>query len=244
MQFRGVLSLAGAIVAAVALVSASGAAPAKNHNGAGIDVSSRAAIVHYLRAIHVNPTGLVIQRGRRNYAGARCPGTGWTCTRTTHPVVQVARAGGKNTFACSTARCAVVQVAMGPSRANKGTCIRTTGLSQSCTIVQSGATADNMAVVFENARTQSGLTQTASATASITQTATGANSNQACVYQAINIDASTVALRGTPVNASLEAHQSVTVTQDALGGHNWAKQAADSSGNCTGSAITQTQTVT
>ena len=230
MHLKGIFSLCGAIAAAVALVSASGATTAKNHSSSRIDVSSRAAIVHYLRSINVSPKGLVIQRGRFNYAGARCPGKGWACTRTTHPVVQVARAGGGNRFACSAARCVVVQVAPAAARPNKGVCIKTTGLTQSCVITQSGGT-DNMAVVYESARTISGLTQTASATASITQTATGtSNSNQACVYQEINIDGSTVKGRGTPVNVTLEAHQSVTITQHASGGSNLAQDSATSAG--------------
>ena len=108
MHFKGILSLCGTIVAAVALVAASGATTTKSHTIARIDVSSRAAIVHYLRSNHVNPKGLVIQRGRHNYAGARCPGKRWTCTHTTHTVVQIAAAGGKNMFSCLAARCAVV----------------------------------------------------------------------------------------------------------------------------------------
>jgi hypothetical protein len=249
VHIKRIFSLCGAIVAAVALVSASGATTGKNQSSSRIDVSSRAAIVHYLRSIHVSPKGLVIQRGRHNYAGNRCPGKGWTCTRTTHPVVQVARAGGRNLFTCSAARCVGVQVAQAPARQNKGVCIKTTGLSQSCVITQSSATADNVAVVYENTGKLTGLTQTASSTASITQTATGAlNSNQACVFQSINIDGSTVARRGTPVTVTLEAHQSVTVTQDARGGNNSAQDSATSTGNCTTNPttnpLTQAQTLT
>jgi hypothetical protein len=212
--------------------------------------------VHYLRSIHVSPKGLVIQRGLRNYAGTRCPGRGWTCTRTTHPVVQVARRGGGNMFTCSTARCVVVQVALAPARQNKGVCIKTTGLTQSCVIVQSSATMDNLAVVYEDAGNKQGLTQTASYTASITQTATGPhNRNQACVHQVITLLGNTNARRGTPVNVSLEAHQSVTVTQDAigtsdldhpLGGSNSAQASAtsDPAGVCTSDPLTQVQTLT
>jgi hypothetical protein len=255
VHIKRIFSLCGAIVAAVALVSASGATTTKNHNGSRIDVSSRAAIVHYLRSIHVNPKGLVIQRGRSNYAGTRCPGKGWTCTRTTHPVVQIARAGGRNTFTCSMARCVVVQVAPASARPNKGVCIKTTGLTQSCVITQSSATADNIAVVYEDAGNKAGLTQTASYTASITQTATGLhNKNQACVHQAISLIGSTVARRGTPVNVSLEAHQSVTITQDAAGqdvagNGNLAQDSAvlsATTANCTtdGTPLSQTQTLT
>jgi hypothetical protein len=244
---KGMLSLSAVLVAAIGLVSASGAGTASTRSANRIDVSTRVSIVHYLRTIHVNPKGLVIQRGARNYAGPKCPGRGWTCTSTTHPVVQVARAGGKNAFACSTARCAVVQVATAGARPNKGVCIKTTGLTQSCTINQSGP-GPNTAGVYENAGNQGGLTQTASYTATITQLATdtsAAGSNTACVTQAISLTGSTVARRGAPVTVTLEAHQSVTIAQNVLGmGANSAQFAADSSGNCTVQPLAQTQTLT
>ncbi len=66
-----------------------------------INVSTRAAVVHYLRSIHVSAKHVVIQRGLRNYAGAHCPGKGWTCAGTRHTVVQIAKRGGQNRFACA-----------------------------------------------------------------------------------------------------------------------------------------------
>ena len=240
-------SLSVAFLAAAVLVSASGAAATKGRTLTGIDVSTRSAAVQYLRSIHVNPTGVVIQRGVRNYAGPSCPGSGWRCTTTTHPVVQVAAAGGKNTFRCGTASCAVVQIASAPTLApNMASCIRTTGLGQSCTISQSSSTKDNVAVVYENAVKTSGVTQTASSAASITQLATGAsNSNTACVTQNINVDGSTVAKKGTPVNVTLEAHQTVNITQNALGsGGNTAASSATPTGTCGTGVLGQTQTLT
>ena len=241
--------LSVAFLAAVTLVSASGAATTKWQAVTGIDVSTRAAVVHYLRSIHVNPTGLVIQRGARNYAGRSCPGKGWSCTTTIRPVVQVASAGGRNMFSCSTARCAVVQVAAAPTVApNTAKCIKTTGLGQSCTISQSSSTKDNLAIVYENSVKTSGLTQTAVSTASITQRATGAsNSNTACVYQNIDVTGSTVAKNGTPVNVTLEAHQTVNITQDATGsGGNFAESGATAvgGGGCSGTVIAQNQRLT
>jgi hypothetical protein len=242
-----VLSCFTAVVAAMALISASGAATTKAQSVAKIDVSTRAAVVHFLRSIHVNPKHVVIQHGHRNYAGAHCPGKGWVCTTTQHAVVQIARAGGSNRFRCSTARCAVVQVSAQAKNApttNTATCIKTSGLGQSCSINQSSASANNVAIVYQNEPKTSGLTQTASATASITQQATGSNSNTACVFQAIAVDGSTVAKKGTPVAVSLEAHQSLAITQDSLHGSNSAAQSATSGGACTGSTVTQSQTLT
>ncbi len=109
--------LAVAMIVGIALVSASGALATTNTQTATrhaqtatkIDVSTRAAVVHYLRSIHVSAKGVVIQRGLRNYAGAHCPGKGWTCAGTRHTVVQIAKRGGLNRFACRTAKCVVVQ---------------------------------------------------------------------------------------------------------------------------------------
>jgi hypothetical protein len=247
VHFKEILSLCGAIVAAVALVSASGASTAKTHKFARIDVSSRSAIVHYLRSIHVNPKGFVVQRGLHNYAGPSCPGTRWSCTRTTHPVVQVAPAGGMNRFSCAGARCAVVQVAAAsaPNRGNVATCIKTNGLGQSCTISQSSPSG-NTAGVYEDNNKTTGLTQTASFSASITQTASSGD-NTACVHQVITMDGSTN-LKGTkasPITVALEAHQTITITQDSPSGHNYATQeAAPTTTNFCFGRLNQTQSLT
>ena len=104
------LSLSVAFLAAAALVSGSGAATTKAQRTVKINVSTRAAVVHYLRSIHVNPKGAVIQRGARNYAGARCPGGRWTCASTKHTVVQIAKPGGQNRFVCKSSKCVIVQL--------------------------------------------------------------------------------------------------------------------------------------
>src|SRR5207302_4114727 len=122
----------------------------KAQRDAAVDVSTRAAVIDYLRSIHIDPRGVVVERGVRNYAGARCPGLGWTCTTTMHPVVQVAPAHGRNTFRCSSASCAVVQVAsLRASGTNTASCIKTKGLAQVCTISQVSSTASHTAVVYE-----------------------------------------------------------------------------------------------
>jgi hypothetical protein len=220
------------------------------------NLSTRAGAARYLRAIGVDPRGLVIQRGARNYAGPSCPGAGWACTSTAHPVIQIAAAGGKNTFLCTSGRCAVVQttrsgIAAKTTRSltaaaatNKATCIKTTGLGQSCSISQNSPSANNEAIVYENITKASGLTQTASSTAQITQRTTGSNTtNKACVFQIIDVTGSTVAKKGVPVTVALEAHQSISITQDsATGGNSLAS--ASSTGSCAGTRLMQTQTLT
>ncbi len=245
-MFAKVFSLCVAFVAAVALLSAPSAAIAKARKGT-VDVSTRAAVVKYLRSIHIDPRGVVIQRGSRNYAGAKCPGRAWSCTTTTHPVVQVAPARGRNSFRCSTASCVVVQVANLPvTGTNTAACIRTAGSTQTCTINQTSSTANNRAVVYENITNSVGLTQNATSTASITQTATGpanaSNSNEACVYQAISLDRSlTTPAASVPLTQS--AHQTVTIKQDSANGGNSADESATPLGQCTSGPITQRQTL-
>jgi hypothetical protein len=244
------LGLAVIVIVGAMLVSASGAATTKAQRVTRIDVSTRAAVIHYLHSIHVKAKGAVIQRGSRNYAGARCPGRGWTCASTKHTVVQIAKLGGQNRFVCKSSKCAVVQISglahgvylSGPHLAgkggggNSGVCVKTgsaatTGTGQSCTINQSG-TGSNTAVVYENSLKVSGLMASAAYTAVINQTATdGTHGNKACVTQNINLDGSTTGLKGKPVTVSLQGHQSVIITQDAAGsGPNTAATAAVASG--------------
>jgi hypothetical protein len=263
MRARFWFTVLAALVAATVLTSATGASTAKHAKVPRIDVSTRAAVIHYLRSIHVSTKGVVIQRGLRNYAGAHCPGKHWACANTRHTVVQIAKRGGQNRFLCRSSRCVVVQFSgisggaylagrslqSTAAKPNKATCIKTTGLGASCSITQSSATdgVDNVAGVYESAGKLTGLTQSATYSASITQTATGSsNGNRACVTQVVTLDGSTTpsGKKGSPINVGLEAHQSVTITQDATGsGANSASEAADSSGGCTGSSIAQNQTL-
>jgi hypothetical protein len=246
-----IFSLIAALVAAVVVVGGSGAGTTKVRKATQIDVSTRSAVIHYLRSIHVNPRGVVIQRGVRNYAGPKCPGKGWTCAGTARTVVQVASRGGKNTFACATASCAIVQVAAAPTATNTAKCIKTTGLSGSCSINQTSSSANNVAIVVQGqvaGAKMSGLSQTASYTAQITQRTTADSAfNRACVLQQVNIDGSTnlSGKKGVGVSVNLAAHQSVTVKQDSLSGANTVKRAT-ASGTCDadGTALTQDQTLT
>ncbi len=242
MRLRVFFSLVAAGLAATALATASGAGALKVAKVGSLDLSTRSAVIDYLRTIHVDPTGLVIQRGLRNYAGPSCPGRGWTCTSTAHAVVQVASAAGRNTFSCSSRTCAVVQVARAAAADNTAKCIKITGLTQSCTINQSSASSNNIAVVYEAEVGALAPTQTASQTASITQQATGpANTNTACVSHNVVVDGSTAA-RSTPINVVLEAHQTLTVKQDSTNGGNAAQSSATLRGDCdTGHPLTQRQ---
>lgn len=273
MRAKVLLSLVGATIAAVALVSASGAATARAQKVTRLDVSTRSAVVHYLRSIHVKAKGAVVQRGALNYAGAHCPGTEWTCASTKHTVVQIAKRGGKNRFACRSAHCVVVQIsgvsrgvylsgrmlasaAAAPKGGSTATCVKTgsgatTGTGQSCVISQTGS-GPNTAGVYENTSKVSGLVQSAAYTASITQQSSGANLNQACVTQAISLDGSTTNTNGKQTTANLQAHQSILISQNNSGtgtgdnaATNSARYAATSTGACdTSHQLSQSQTLT
>lgn len=249
MNIKRLIGFGGAVVAAVALISSAGASTAAPPITKKIDLSTRGAVAKYLSSIHVDPKRVVIQRGLRNYAGSSCPGAGWTCTSTSHPVVQVASTAGRNVFQCASSSCAVVQTAVTALATNTAKCIKTTGISQSCSITQTSATANNQAIVVQTATKMSGLTQSASQTARITQKATGgsevANSNTACVLQTTTIEGSTVAKRGMPITVTLDAHQSISINQDSLFGGNTVKNAtAAGGGTCGSDTLTQDQSIT
>ncbi len=257
-----------AVIVGAVLVSVSGAATTKAQTATKIDVSTRAAVVQYLRSIHINPKGVVIQRGHRNYAGARCPGKGWTCAKTKHTVVQIAKRGGQNRFACGTAKCVVVQFgSLSPGRhaaarassqslptpVNTASCIATNGVTASCVINQPNATGTNKAVVWMDMGKLSGLSQSAQYKASITQgpaSPTGSsNWNLACVHQAVAIDGSSSKTNSATVTVNDDAHESVLIKQNSRTGNNTVQGAVPSgkSFDCntdSTSPATQGQTLT
>ena len=227
MTFKRLLRIALSLCAVTVLVGSVGAGAARTPAKRAIDLSTNSAVREYLRSHGISPRGVVIQRGAKNYAGPRCPGKRWTCARTTHAVVQVARAGGKNMFNCSSSSCTVVQVAAASAKANKAICVKTSGLGATCTIRQSSTgTTPNDAMVWEDAGKLTGLTQTALYSASITQKATGSGANTACVHQSINIDGSTGKNNTSSATVTLEAHQSIGITQDSASGANTVEDAS------------------
>jgi hypothetical protein len=246
MTFKRLLGIAMSLCAVALLVGSVGAGAARTPAKRAIDLSTNTAVKNYLRSHGISPRGVVIQRGAKNYAGPRCPGKGWTCTRS-HRVVQVATGRGKNSFRCAFARCVVVQATKSLLATNTAKCIRTTGITQSCSITQSSTSSSNEAVVVEIASKSSGLTQNAAQTAQIVQTA-GSGANTACVLQRTTIDGSTTARRGMPVTVTLDAHQSASITQNSHTGGNTVRRATESGACTTGdplaSPLGQEQTLT
>jgi hypothetical protein len=241
MTIKRLLGLATAMVAVAVLVGSVGAGAARTPAKPALNLSTNAKVREYLRSLGISPRGVVIQRGVRNYAGPRCPGKRWKCTRS-HRVVQIATHRGKNSFRCSVARCVIVQVTKSLLATNMAKCIRTTGITQSCSINQTSTGSDgNQAIVVEIAKKLTGLTQSASQTAQIVQTA-DSGSNTACVRQTAEIEGSTVAKRGVPVSVNLDSHESILITQNAHSGDNTV-QGATETGSCSSAPLNQSQAI-
>ena len=92
------MALAGAGTAASQQPAKSGAV-APDLRSVGTGPAAVAKIHSYLRSIGLDPRTVVIQTGKRNYAGPRCPGKRWTCTTAT----RVLQAGSDNVYQCSPA---------------------------------------------------------------------------------------------------------------------------------------------
>jgi hypothetical protein len=229
------LGLGVAIIVGAVLASASGAATTRTQTSSKIDVSTRASVIHYLRSIHVSTKHVVIQRGLRNYAGANCPGNGWTCAGTRHTVVQIAKRGGLNRYACTTAKCAVVQIGGAyrspvkatpkpPPPMNTALCAKTTGVVQSCVINQPNASGTNQALVWMVTPKDTGLTQSSYYSATITQgpasAAGSSNNNIACVNQFVWLDGSTTKTNTSSTTVTNDNHELITINQNSLSGNN------------------------
>lgn len=182
------------------------------------DLSTRQAVNTYLRSLGVNPVGVVVQRGMRNYAGPYCPGQGWTCTKATR-VLQIAKVGGNNTVDCpggdqtgsdSTDQvCTITQ--SGPG-SNTATCTeRSTAplMAQDCTITQTGT--NNSAMVMQTIDTLGGsTTQNSTQTAEVTQ---NGDTNSSSISQQIHQKQN-----GGSGTQSQDNEQSATVCQGAIEG--------------------------
>src|SRR5437879_1191084 len=139
MKRFGVLA---AIGLAVVFVSGAGGGTAK------IDLLTRAGVTQYLVSHGIDPAGIVIQRGARNYAGPNCPGKGWTCSHAAR-VVQIS-SDADNRFQCTPSSgglvaapdtCTIVQISAGGR--NDARCYERSAqpvVTQSCTITQQNTT--------------------------------------------------------------------------------------------------------
>jgi hypothetical protein len=211
-----------ACAAAMGLISAAVAAP-QQATAAPSRLSTTAAVGAYLRSLGIDPAGVVIQRGSKNYAGPRCPGRDWNCT-TARRVMQIAAGPGTNSFSCTPAgggtsppnTCVIVQSAT--TADNVAACKiagSSSGVTQSCTVTQTNVSGTNRLELKEE------LTLEGDATSG-TQVATvqqnnGSGSNVVALTQR---SAESVSSNAASVSWSQSASQSFTIDQQADTGTN------------------------
>ena len=237
MRFKlGVLAALGA--AAIA-VPGSGA-------GTGLPLSTNQQVYTYLASIGVDPTGVVIQRGLRNYAGPDCPGPGWTCTTAT-AVVQIAPAGGENKVDCPQFRgggdddeVLVVQNANGGN--NNVRCYQeshdTPAAALTFPFTQTNTTGNNFLDVDQRIFQDEGSSQKATTTANLAQE-TDFGDNHLHLSQTIKQDTSETSVSGTQ---SQTGDLDTNIDQDA-GNNNYADfvQRLDQNGTASGDGVSQSQ---
>jgi hypothetical protein len=219
---KALLSTAVVCTAAIGLISEAGATPERT-TAIPARLSTRAAVVDYLRALGVNPAGVVIQRGTKNYAGPNCPGGDWNCT-TAQRVVQIAAAPGVNSFSCTPAgggttapnTCVIVQSA---TTANNVAACKVSGnvpgVTQSCTVTQTNVSGTNRLELKEEL-VLTGATTSGTQVATVEQD-NGSGSNVVALTQR-SVESMTV--DAASVSWSQSASQSFTIDQEADTGAN------------------------
>ncbi len=219
---KAFLSTAAAFAAATGLVSAAGAAP-QQPTASAARLATTAAVRDYLRSLGINPAGVVIQRGAKNYAGRRCPGSEWNCT-TAQRVVQIATRSGANSFSCTPAgggttppnTCVIVQVAT--SGDNVAACKisgSSSDVTQRCTATQTNVSGTNQLDVKQEL-TLTGATTSAAQVATVQQT-NGSGSNVVALTQR---STESVSATAASVSWSQAASQSFSIAQEAETGAN------------------------
>jgi hypothetical protein len=204
------IGLVGALMTTVVAIASAGAGTNRTSvTHARLDVSSRAAINHYLRRHGIDPRRVVVQRARRAYAGPNCPGRGWSCT-TARRVFQIASETKAectdNTVTGPGQTCSITQMGTDNTArcklSNKGS---DPAAVQNCTIIQTGVRNDaNVDQTIEQHTTSGG---TADQFAYVDQTGTERNSSD--VHQQIESSADSK----VATTQSQEANQGTTVYQ-------------------------------
>jgi hypothetical protein len=183
--------------------------------------------VKYLNQLGIGTKGIVVQRGKHNYAGPNCPGARWTCT-TAKRVVQI-NLSSDSQFQCTPStggtqsapgECTIVQVSM--TGTNHARCYERTGspaAEQSCVITQQNVSGDNLAEVHQRVDANNGAVQDATQYASVTQQ-NGSGSNAASVVQDVDQSTKDTSTGGAQKQ---DAHQDARVDQTSGTGDNVAR---------------------
>lgn len=251
MKGRAIVGVVAVGLAAIGMVATAGAGsrlPAPKMQGASHAASkptlahklrTTTAINQYLRARGVNPREVVIQRGKRNYAGPNCPGASWNCT-TSRKVVQIARPGGENRVVL---RLTAQDECQG-AQDNNVHCKQDEGPAAvlDCDITQAGP-GKNHAHVKQVIRQRDGGAQFAQETCRIRQVATGKHGNVLHVDQEID-QTTSEAVGSVLLTQDQEAEQLLDAEQQTALGDNHAhvRQRIRQDGNLRLDAGTASQT--
>jgi hypothetical protein len=230
-------------LAALVLASSVGAV-ARPVGTSQADLSTNEGVAAYLSSRGLNAKGFVVQRGRLNYAGPKCPGRKWKCTKNTK-VVQVASGKhGRNQVDCdgsltqttNAVTCIVVQNAT--SGKNKARCsLAARDVSPvvlTCQITQTNTDGDNIAHVRERVAQRDDASQLATLNGQVTQT-NGTGDNDSNVNQRINQRSDEVAMASAPTQ-NQEGRFSGRIAQTSDSGSNDSRliQNLDQSGKASG----------
>ncbi len=179
------LSLAAVVLAAFAILIATAGAARGPQTAHQLRFATPAAVITYLKAHGISTRGIVVQRGARNYAGPRCPGKHWNCTKARR-VIQFSTADTTNLFACSPSygtpagpaptptssppNCVIVQVNANGN--NNAKCVETTTANPAslhCRVWQENVNGGNSATTFQLITQRNGQMQNASADSNVHQ---------------------------------------------------------------------------
>jgi len=226
VQLKRLLSLTVVVFAAFAIVIATAGAARGPQAHRQLHFKTPAAVLTYLKAHGVNTSGIVIQRGARNYAGPNCPGKRWNCTKARRVIQFATTAAASNSFVCSpesaqvpvTASpndCTIVQAAP-LSGDNNAKCVEQSSadaVTQNCSITQTNGGGNNNAVIVQLI-TENGQMPDAHQNAHVTQgNATG--DNNSTLTQTIVQAAST---KGPTVTQDQGARQMNSIDQTSAEG--------------------------
>ena len=231
MSRRTLLLLLG--LTALVFASSVGAA-ARPVGATQAGLSTNEGVAAYLNSKGMSAKGFVVQRGQLNYAGPKCPGRQWTCTKKTK-VVQIASGKhGKNRLECGpggtltdtttagtrTITCIVIQTAA--SGTNHARCaLDSRGASPvvlECRIEQTNVNGDNKARVKQRVVQRDGADQRATLNALVTQR-NGSGDNHSDVDQTIDQTTDDVQLATSPAQ-NQEGRFSARIAQSSVTGSN------------------------
>jgi hypothetical protein len=230
---RGTLLLLLGLTALV-FASSVGAAARSVSTIHAADLSTSEGVAAYLTSKGMSAKGFVVQRGQLNYAGPKCPGREWNCTKKTKVVQISSGRHGKNRLECGpggtltdtttagtrTITCVVIQTAT--SGKNHARCaLDARGSSPvvlECRIEQTNVNGDNKARVKQRVVQRDGADQRATLNALVLQR-NGSGDNRSDVDQTIDQTTDDLQLATSPAQ-NQEGRFSARIAQSTLTGSN------------------------